>query len=225
MGGVRWPKLQMGTADWYRRSTWSEADQADFRKRLNRARPSSRVQYLRIQAHHLAESGLANAAPARLCEGLSRHADDRLQKAPALLQLAECLAATGRWSEAAHAFRAATQQEADFPGVRVGARVAYAWHVVVCERTDLYDDMLRMLSIGTEDGSSASLFPISRDTLNACRAILTAAAGDPVAAKACAREALAAAAATRTELRYHRQLGLVTNPPSSIQERLRALAG
>jgi hypothetical protein len=40
--------------DWYRKTTWSEADQADFFARFKRSRtPYNKAQYLRIQANYL----------------------------------------------------------------------------------------------------------------------------------------------------------------------------
>jgi hypothetical protein len=40
--------------DWFRKTSWSETDQADFFARLKRSRgASNKAQYLRIQASHL----------------------------------------------------------------------------------------------------------------------------------------------------------------------------
>ena len=43
-------------ADWFRRETWTQEDEAEFFKKLNRAKKSNRAQYLRIQANHLYET-------------------------------------------------------------------------------------------------------------------------------------------------------------------------
>ncbi|AEV85452.1 hypothetical protein ACWT_4430 [Actinoplanes sp. SE50] len=48
--------------DWYRTTEWHESAQAEFERRLARARPSSRGQYLRIKAVSLAEAGIVDGA-------------------------------------------------------------------------------------------------------------------------------------------------------------------
>jgi len=39
--------------DWFRRKTWTEADENEYFKKLGRVRKWSRPQYLRIQAFEL----------------------------------------------------------------------------------------------------------------------------------------------------------------------------
>jgi len=44
----------MSKQDWFRKTTWSEADQADFWSHLRRSRTIfNKAQYLRIQANYL----------------------------------------------------------------------------------------------------------------------------------------------------------------------------
>jgi len=44
--------------DWFRKTSWGEADQADFFTRLKRSRTAgNKAQYLRIQASHLEGAG------------------------------------------------------------------------------------------------------------------------------------------------------------------------
>jgi len=50
------------TRDWFRSTDWSREGAAEFERRLSRARPYNRAQYLRIQGLHLAESGNVDAA-------------------------------------------------------------------------------------------------------------------------------------------------------------------
>src|SRR6476661_5035779 len=45
---------------WFRCTTWNEADRAEFERRLSRARPSGRPQYLRIQALTLIRTRIAD---------------------------------------------------------------------------------------------------------------------------------------------------------------------
>ena len=48
--------------DWYRTAAWDMSAQEDFERRLARARPSGRAQYLRIKGIFLAEAGQEAAA-------------------------------------------------------------------------------------------------------------------------------------------------------------------
>ena len=52
--------------DWFRSSDWSAGAQEDFERRLSRARPDSRPQYLRIKAIALLEAGQLESADALL---------------------------------------------------------------------------------------------------------------------------------------------------------------
>jgi tetratricopeptide (TPR) repeat protein len=48
--------------EWFRSTDWSEAARADFERRLGRARPSGRAQYLRIKGLALADAGEIDGA-------------------------------------------------------------------------------------------------------------------------------------------------------------------
>jgi ribosomal protein S18 acetylase RimI-like enzyme len=48
--------------DWYRKSTWSDADEQEFRERLAKARKKARPQYLKLQALYLIGAGLPEPA-------------------------------------------------------------------------------------------------------------------------------------------------------------------
>jgi tetratricopeptide (TPR) repeat protein len=48
--------------DWFRSPTWQPNDQAEFERRLARARPANRPQYLRIKALALRDAGNVDAA-------------------------------------------------------------------------------------------------------------------------------------------------------------------
>src|SRR5581483_9187282 len=94
--GVRCMSEAMGREDWYRRTTWSEIDQKQFFDRLKRSREAfHKVQYLRIQALYLQESGLHHDAIALLNKLLTDYPNESFEELPALHQKAECLWAVG----------------------------------------------------------------------------------------------------------------------------------
>jgi tetratricopeptide (TPR) repeat protein len=77
--------------DWFRKTSWNEDDQSDFRVHLGRAQDRSRAQYLRIQAGTLSASqGLLQPAIELLDEMLSTYPDSE-EVATALAQKADCL--------------------------------------------------------------------------------------------------------------------------------------
>ena len=53
----------MSSDDWYRRTTWTDTDRSEFHARLKRSSGDfHKAQYLRIQAHYLANANLTQGA-------------------------------------------------------------------------------------------------------------------------------------------------------------------
>jgi len=95
--------------EWYRRTTWTKDDQADFEARLARARKQNRAQYLLIQASYLMEAAnrkLTSAALELLNRMLAEYPSD-VQVAQAHTQRAECHIQLGEVDKAIEAFRSA----------------------------------------------------------------------------------------------------------------------
>src|SRR5262245_19076816 len=78
--------------DWFRKTSWTAEDQADFRRRLARARKENRAQYVRIQAVTLAEQGKSflPAAMTLYDEVIIEYPDSSLEIALSLAGKAEC---------------------------------------------------------------------------------------------------------------------------------------
>src|SRR5262245_1457138 len=112
--------------EWFRRSTWTRADQDDFNARLRRSRPHSRSQYLRIQAVHLAEAGRCTDALS-LLETLIADYPDQLQLASAHRQRGECLMELGNANAALEAYQDAIRAQRAFPNVRTPAPLDFGF--------------------------------------------------------------------------------------------------
>jgi len=122
----------MAKQEWFRKVSWSPEDEADFLAHLQRARPTSRSQYLRIQAGHLA----ASASPALLAVALAlldrfmhSYPDDTFI-AMAHDQRARCLSQLQRPEEAVAAFRAALGAIRHRPNVRPNTPTNFGLFVV-----------------------------------------------------------------------------------------------
>src|SRR5690349_9374034 len=90
----------MSNNEWFRRTTWSDADRVDFSARLKRSRGAgNKAQYLRIQAGHLADVG-HHAAAIELLDQLLAEFPERVELAQAHAQKAKSLADLGQFAAA-----------------------------------------------------------------------------------------------------------------------------
>jgi len=102
--------------DWFRSRDWRPDE---FERRLARARPSNRPQYLRIQALTLLESGRADdrRAAIELLERLMSLPDPELEANTAPEHLGTAYAADGDFERAANLFAEATRRQTERPNV------------------------------------------------------------------------------------------------------------
>jgi tetratricopeptide (TPR) repeat protein len=195
--------------DWYRKTTWSEADQEDFEARWKRARGDwNRFQYLTIQAAHL-----VGAKPPRYSEAL-RLIDRALSDfhepigiANALALKARCIHALSGFDAAIPVYREALQYEKADPRVRTQMWSLFPWLIAKERKIDLYDEALEWLSFPQ---SKDVMFPIDRLRSFTVLAIVADHYGDHVKARSDAESALRAAVTSRSPFPRHREIGLVT---------------
>ena len=203
--------------DWFRKSTWSAEDERDFRARLNRARPNNRPQYLRVQAVHLLENGLAEPALRLLDEFLAGPDDLFLTLGHALR--ASALTDLGRLDEALAAYRAAIEVQRRRPNVRAYAPLEFAELVVATNRRALFGEALEVL----DELHGNDPFPEINYREAAVRAQIAATLGDRATARQHAARALQAAAATRAPFPRHPDLGLVRRVDPEVYARLQSM--
>jgi tetratricopeptide (TPR) repeat protein len=216
-----------GRHEWYRRTTWSEADQDDFRARLERSRTAgARVQYLRIQALYLEGAGLVEAAIELLREVL-REYPESIEVALAHLQMATCHEKAGRIDNAVLELRRALSAEAKRPNAQISAWLEFGRIVVEHGRPDLFDEFLNLLEERAQDPRrfAADLaFPAKQYLLNACLAVIFDIRGEDRLAREHARNALAAGDAKHSGFRYHSTVGLLEDTNTPLYRRISALA-
>jgi tetratricopeptide (TPR) repeat protein len=213
----------MNNIEWFRRSTWSDADRTDFNARLKRCRSASnRAQYLRIQALHLAEAGHHEGA-IELLDRLLVDFPDSIDIAQAHTQKGDSLAKLGQTESAIEEYRAALRRERVFPNVRTNAWLSFGWLVVEKQLTGHYDEVSQFMESSHDE--SGLTFPASEYRYAAIQALLADARGDKILAREFAKAALAETAKDHSGLRYHPKVGLVGSEQVTFANRLRILAG
>jgi tetratricopeptide (TPR) repeat protein len=213
----------MSKTDWFRRTTWSDADREDFNARLKRSRgEGNKAQYLRIQAGHLADVGHHTAA-IELLDRLFAEFPQRIELAQAHRQKAESLAKLGQIEAAVKEYRVALQTERDFPNVQTNAWLDFGWLVVERQLRDYYHEVSQVLDeFRDEDGLK---FPAIEYRYAAIQALLADYRGEKAQAREFAQRAVVEAAKDHSGLHYHPTVGLVGSERNAFANRLRTLAG
>jgi tetratricopeptide (TPR) repeat protein len=213
----------MSQDEWYRRRTWTNGDREAFFARLKRSRSVfHKSQYVRIQAHTLAEHGHHRDA-LELLDTLINEYPDRSQLAQAYLQRAECHAALGNADAAIENYVKVFEVEQDYPTVQTHAWLTYPWFIVESGREDLYSHALE--TIRNHEDKRALTFPIDVYRWAGVKAILAEALGHHDMARDFAAEAIDASKQESSGFRYHPDVGLVSDIGSRIHEQLVAING
>ncbi|HEV2948855.1 MAG TPA: hypothetical protein VGX70_15895 [Gemmataceae bacterium] len=213
----------MSRDDWYRRTSWSAADQGEFFDRLGRSRTSAnKAQYLRIQATCLADADL-NVAAVQLLNLLTRDFPERTELAQAHLQKAQCLIELREPQRAITEFRLSLQAQRDCPNVCTMCWLEFPWYLVRQNLTEYYEEALSVLEEFKSD--TGLTYPIERYLYTATHALIAEARGDRDLARKFATQALQLEAQKFSGLRYHPNLGLVEEADSKIHRCLVALVG
>ena len=217
----------MAQNDWYRRTTWTEADQEAFFARMNRSRSAyNKDQYLRIQALYLQQVGTNEMlrAALELLDSLFEQSPDSFELASAYLQKAECLLALENETGAIEHFRKALKKEEERPGIQTTAGLELSWMIAERGLSHLYDEALEVV-LAYAERKPGPIFPHQLYVVNAIRAVITDERGDQKIASELAQRALNAASQTHSGFRYHPKVGLVQNTDNPIHSRLLEIVG
>lgn len=207
----------MSKQDWYRNTTWNDAIAANFEAKLQRARLSSRAQYLRIQA-----STLAGTHPDTALQLLERYFvfKDDFAQAQGFVDRATAFLSLGRTQDAIDAYKAALAREARFPNCLTQAHLDLPCLIADRRIRAEYDFAVHLL----KEHKGRLMFPVDYFRWHAALALIAAETRQPDLAKKEAANALSFAEAKHSGFAYHSTVGLVP-PTHDLLQRLRAITG
>jgi tetratricopeptide (TPR) repeat protein len=208
--------------DWFRCTDWNDQIEAEFFRRLKRAR-HQRPQYLVIQAITLIRTGRPELAVTalNLIELFVRQHYEPFSASRAFHAKARALLILERWDEAFQAFEHALAARRAMPNVIDDAWLEYPLNIAQRRARDRYQ---RALDVLNEFGSPTALtFPIQEFQYFATLAIIAADAGDREGASRWARNALSAAG-KQSPFSRHPDVGLVGASDAKLQIELAQLA-
>jgi len=210
--------------DWYRKTTWSEADQANFFARFKRSRTAcNKSQYLRIQAYHLEGVGSPELLKASLTllDKMLAEFPEKTQLASAYGQKASCLAKLGEIDQAIANYQCALKTEREFRNVKTNAFMQFGRLVVENNLTKLFDKALEELK---ELDLRGTKFPSDIFQAFGIRSIIAAKSGEVEKAREFAKVSLEAADKAHSGLRYHSTVGLVRDKETPFYKSVQAIA-
>jgi hypothetical protein len=209
--------------DWFRSPTWDERIEAGFERRLSRARPRSRSQYIRLQATHLLDSSdsrIREAGRSLLRRVVAEYPDD-FQAKTAMEQLGASLAEDGQTAEAELALRETLRMCSESPIGKSGTsgtpELRLAELILASGDMDRLDEVADLLNVVEPAIKRQKLFRnVVLRYLVAC-ARLAQLRRSPAAAQL-ARDALAVAAETTPPFPRRPDVGRPSASAELIQE-------
>jgi len=209
-------------ADWYRCTDWTEQSEAEFFRRLKRAR-HQKPQYLVIQASTLVDTGRPEVAPIALALidlFLQEHFDDFFASG-AHRTRAHALLLLERWDEGFRAFEDALAARRVLPNVINNAWLEYPLLVARRRVRHRYDSALNVLKEFVS--ATALVFPLHEFEYFATLALISADEGDREGAARWANNALAATAKLAPFSR-HPNVGLIGEAHADLIPQLQEIA-
>jgi len=209
----------MAKTDWFRKTTWTEADQADFWQHHRRSRTLyNKAQYLRIQAGYL--SARYPEASLEMLDKLLAEFPSPPELASTELQRAKIFLARGEIDVALSALEAALAHEKAYPNVITQASSEFGWTVVKHDKIALFEAAEKSLL----EHERYIIFPAEKFRFHATLAIIKSRQGNREDTTKHAQAALLQLEATHSGFRYHAKLGLVTDADQEIIQKLQKLA-
>lgn len=207
--------------DWYRCTDWNEQSEAEFFRRLKRAR-HQKPQYLLIQAGTLVGTGRPEVAAAalNLIELFVHEHYEGFFASGAFHTKAQALLILERWEEAFQAFEDALAARRAMPNVIDNAWLEYPLAIARRRARDRYQRALDVLNEFVSP--SALVFPIQEFQYFATLALISADGGDREGASRWARNALTATA-KQAPFSRHPDVGLVGMTDADLQIELEQL--
>ncbi len=204
----------MATMDWFRSPAWHEAAEQDFRLRLARARPHNRIQYRRIKAVALLETGdPAKVAAGRrlLIEVVDSPDAPDFEKVMAHSILGQQALRDGRLDEAEANLREALRISGQTGSGTSGLEEAWLAQVALARGEG--DALREARALLEQRATDPPLFLSARFEICRTAARVALALKDNAAAASWAKAALALADADHSGLANHQTLGLVNLDP------------
>ena len=207
--------------DWYRCTDWNAQSEAEFFRRLKRAR-RQKPQYLVIQAGTLVGTGRpeVGAAALNLIERFVQEHYEEFFASGAFHTKARALLILERWEEAFQAFEDALAARRAMPNVIDNAWLEYPLAIARRRARDRYQRALEVLNEFVSP--TALVFPIQEFQYFATLALISADEGDRDGASRWARNALTATT-KQTPFPRHPDLGLVGMTDADLQIELEQL--
>lgn len=129
--------------EWYRKETWSTADELDFFAHLKRARSNyNKAQYLRIQACHLqstTDEALARAAIQLAEKCVTDYPEEGSEIALCYLFMAESYSTLNEVKSATDAYLKCFDAQRRFPRHGTNAANSFAMFVIERDLTNLFE--------------------------------------------------------------------------------------
>jgi hypothetical protein len=220
----------MGREDWYRRTSWAEAERGFFEEKLRRARRASRAGYLRVQGTLLTESSdesVRAAGRELLFRAIEDHADDNpLEGNWARANLARALAREGLLEDAERWYReCAHHQEAGGYGLNTDCHLGLA--EVLLRRASADATAVEQAAAALDMASELNppLFHADAWRFSAALARLAAARGDAERAREWATRALEVADIDEPQVPRHPNVGLARPHAEDLAEMRRLARG
>jgi tetratricopeptide (TPR) repeat protein len=195
--------------DWYRRKTWAKADEEEFFAKLGRARKDSRPQYLKIQAIELVltkNKKLLKGAENLLNKMLTDYPDDNLNRGSAFNTLGDIYRELGNEMAAISYYKLALDFEVIYPNVKTQSYLNYSELIIKIRDTSKFVEIENIL-LARQPGL---LFPIEKYKVNSILSIINKYNGRLDKATFYSELAEQNANAKTSGLRYHKNLGVVT---------------
>ena len=195
-------------ADWYRRKSWTQTDEEEFFKKVNRARKDGRAQYLKIQAIELVQTEdteLLKVAENLLNKMLTDYPNDNFNKGSALHTLGDIYKLQENYQKAKEYYKQALDFERVYKNVITQAYLDYSELVIKTDDKSSFDEVEQILL----EQQPKLMFPIEKYKVNLLLSIINKKKNKGDAAKRFAELAEQSANAETSGLRYHKYLGLV----------------
>ncbi len=195
--------------DWYRKKSWTKADEEHFFTKLSRARKNGRAQYLKIQAIELLytkDNKLLNIAKELLQKVLDDYPDNNLEKSSVYKIFGDIFLLEKNLEKAIEYYRKAIDFEKVYPNVKTNSDIIYSELIIKNQLTNEYLNVEKIL----EEKISGLLFPIDKYKVFSMLAILNYYNSNIQTAKEYALLANENAQAETSGLRYHKHLGIVS---------------